>query len=79
MTDTTPLFESIRSNTLLVAVAAISLTSLAMNFVAIQNIDSLTGATAALSVEDVQIQQQQGEIIDEIRTIRTRVAGTASR
>ncbi len=79
MTDTTPLFESIRSNALLVAVAAISLTSLAMNFVAIQNIDSLTGATAALSVEDVQIQQQQAQIIDELGTLRTSVSGTASR
>ena len=79
MTDTTALFESIRSNVLLVAVAPVRLSMFwrATKFIASDV--RLMAATAALSVEDVQIQQQQGEIIDEIRTIRTRVAGTASR
>jgi hypothetical protein len=60
-------------------VTILSVTSLALNFVVIQDVDSLTGVTAALSVQDVKVQTTQSQIIDDISVIKTRVSGTASR
>ncbi len=80
MSDTnTPIFESISTKILLATVSIISITSLALNFVIIQDINSLTGATAALTVQDAKVQIQQSRIIDEISTIKTSIDGTASR
>lgn len=80
MSDTnTPIFESISTKVLLATVSIISITSLALNFVIIQDINSLTGATTALTVQDAKVQIQQSRIIDEISTIKTSIDGTASR
>ena len=79
MSDTTPIFESISTKLMLATVAILSVTSLALNFVVIQDVDSLTGVTAALSVQDVKVQNTQSQIIDDISVIKTRVSGTASR
>jgi hypothetical protein len=79
MSDTTPIFESISTKLMLATVTILSVTSLALNFVVIQDVDSLTGVTAALSVQDVKVQTTQSQIIDDISVIKTRVSGTASR
>ena len=80
MSDTnTPIFEFISTKVLLAMVSIISITSLALNFVIIQDINSLTGATTALTVQDAKVQIQQSRIIDEISTIKTSIDGTASR
>ncbi len=79
MTDKTPILESISTKVLLAAVSIISITSLALNFVIIQDIDSLTGATAALTVQDAKVQIQQSHIIDDLSSLRTSIDGTASR
>ena len=77
--ESTIIFESISTKVLLAAVSIISITSLALNFVVIQDLDSLTGATAALSVQDAKVQIQQSHIIDEIGSIQTVISGQASR
>ena len=77
--ESTIIFESISTKVLLAAVSIISITSLALNFVIIQDIDSLTGATAALAVQDAKVQIQQSHIIDEIGSIQTVISGQASR
>lgn len=79
MTDKTPILESISTKVLLAAVSIISITSLALNFVIIQDINSLTGATAALTVQDAKVQIQQSHIIDDLSSLRTTIDGTASR
>ena len=79
MTDKPPILESISTKVLLAAVSVISITSLALNFVIIQDIDSLTGATAALTVQDAKVQIQQSHIIDDLSSLRTSIDGTASR
>ena len=77
--NSTIIFESISTKVLLAAVSIIGITSLALNFVIIQDIDSLTGATAALAVQDAKVQIQQSRIIDEVSTIKTSISGQASR
>ena len=79
MTDKTPIFESIGTKLLLTAVSIISITSLALNFVIIQDIDSLTGATTALTVQDAKVQMQQAHIIDDIASLRTSIDESARR
>ena len=74
-----PIFQSINTKLLLATVSIISITSLALNFVIIRDIDSLTGATAALAVQDAKVQIQQSRIIDEVSTIKTSISGQASR
>ena len=79
MTDKTPIFESIGTKLLLAAVSIISITSLALNFVILQDIDSLTGATTALTVQDAKVQMQQAHIIDDISSLRTSIDESARR
>ena len=74
-----PIFQSINTKLLLATVSIISITSLALNFVIIRDIDSLTGATAALAVQDAKVQIQQSRIVDEVSTIKTSISGQASR
>jgi hypothetical protein len=63
-----PIFQSINTKLLLATVSIISITSLALNFVIIRDIDSLTGATAALAVQDAKVQIQhrnQNEVLNQ--------------
>lgn len=79
MTDDTTTLLDIDGRLLLALASVLSTLSLALNFVVIQEIDTLSGAAAALSANDIQLEARHSQLIDTLGAYRTELTGIARR
>ncbi len=79
MTDDTTTLLDIDGRLLLALASVLSTLSLALNFVMIQEIDTLSGAAAALSANDVQLEARHSQLIDTLGAFRADLTGIARR